>query len=148
MRQNAPRIILALALIIALGGCAGIDITTDNTHATLVLINITAREVGCEIARIEDPAASREIDRALRNFYELAYTGELSEDGIKQLNDTLAIYAVDRPTLIPNLISLLSLIDVDFNAEETMLDELRVIAPEYFDQISRGYISGFNLCMP
>jgi hypothetical protein len=138
--------ILLVAGLCILAGCAGFDITTDNTHATLVLVNITAREVGCEVASMPDPEASAEIDRALRNFYDLAQTGELSEDAIAQLNEVLGKYAVDRPTLIPNLIALMGLIDIDYNAEETALDELRVIAPEYFDAISGGYVSGFNLC--
>ena len=137
------KITIALVLTIALMvGCAGIDITTDNTHAVLVMIEIVASEAGCEVAKIPNP----EADRALRNFFILARTGELSEDAIKQLNNTLAEYTLDRPTLIPNLIRLMSLIDVDFNAEETALDELRVIAPEYFDAIERGYLSGFGLC--
>jgi hypothetical protein len=136
------RILLIAVLGIGLVGCAGIDITTDNTHAVLVILEITASEAGCEVAKIPDPAA----DRALRNFYILARTGELSNDAIRQLNETLSEYTVDRPTLIPNLIRLMSLVDVDFNAEETVLDELRVIAPEYFDAIERGYLSGFDLC--
>jgi hypothetical protein len=133
-------------MIALIAGCAGVDITTDNTHATLVLVNITAREVGCEIASISDPEASAEIDRAMRNVYDLAATGELSEDAIAQLNLVLWEHGIDRPTLLPNLISLMSLIDVDFNNEETVLDELRVLSPEYLDSIARGYVSGFNLC--
>ena len=141
MIQRLFLIILAIAFLF---GCAAVKeyvAGIDEDAAIIISSRITAREIGCEVAFSENP----EIDRALRNIYKLAESGELSQDAMDQLNDALSEHIGKRPTLIPNIIDLMELIGVRFN-ETGVAIGLGDVSPKLFEAVSKGYVSGFKTC--
>lgn len=121
-------------------GCSGFQITTDE-HTTPVLARIAARNVGCEVAKLGDP----EIDRSLRNIYDLVKTGELSQDAINQLNELSAKYTEDHPTLVADVLDLVSLFGVQFDQMDQA--EQIQIPIEVMDAVAVGYVQGYDLCL-
>ena len=81
-------VLIPLVLVFLIPGCGQIReyiANVDENKVILISAKITAREIGCEVAFSEDP----EIDRAVRNVYDLAKAGELTQDAMDQLNDAL-----------------------------------------------------------
>ena len=130
---------LFMVVLFLFVGCAGMEITTDG-HTTSILAKIAARNVGCAVANTGDLG----IDRGLRNIYSLVETGEVSDDAIKQLNELSQRYTKDYPTLVVDLLDLVSLFGVRFNPVGEA--EQIKIPPEIMDAVAKGYVSGYDLC--
>ena len=132
--------LMVLIVLFVMMGCSGWQITTDE-HTTPILVKITSRNVGCAVAKTGD----LEIDRGLRNIYTLVETGEVPVDAIKQLNELSQKYTDDYPTLVVDLLDLVSLFGIQFN---TMDEAQKVeIPPEILKAVADGYVSGFDLCL-
>jgi len=135
---------IILSAILLTFGCASTReflAGIDEDQAIIISSRITAREIGCETAFSENP----EIDRALRNIYDLAASGELSQDAMDQLNDAISAHIGNRPTLVPNIIDLMELVGVHFNDQGQAIG-LEDVSPKLFDAVAKGYVSGFDTC--
>lgn len=132
--------IFVLICVVFLTGCMKFGIR-EGDQSVPILVKMSAREIGCEVATINDP----EIDRAVRNVYKLAKTGELTQDGIDQLTDLVSERVSSRPTLIANIADLVALVGVHFDAGGYPTD-LNVVPPEVFTAAETGYLSGIRLC--
>ena len=131
-------------LLFSLTGCLSMTANENlNVAMTAALAEITAREIGYTVAETQDA----EIDRTLRNFYTLAKTGELSQDGMNQITDTLSKKIKNRPTLPKNIMSLLKLVGVRFSTDGAPIG-LDKIPPEVFEAVEFGYIDGFKSFVP
>ena len=132
---------LMLGFLFTTAGCGILSLDRiDGVRTTAILAEITAREIGYTIAETEDP----EIDRAIRNVYTLGKTGELSQDAMDQITDLIAKKMPTRPTLPQNIMSLLQLVGVRFNADGQAFG-LDKIPPEIYVAVERGYLSGIDL---
>ncbi|MHA2344222.1 MAG: hypothetical protein ACXADW_20340 [Candidatus Hodarchaeales archaeon] len=123
-------------------GCQGLQIQED--EVVPVMAGIIAKEIGCEVALSSDP----DIDMALRNAYTLARSGELSNEAVDRINDLLLKEISDRPTLIDNVFDLMRLIGVKFDARSRAAkNEVVEIPEELYNEIEKGYLRGFELCI-
>lgn len=112
---------------------------TQDPRITAALAEIAAREIGCEVAK------SPELDRAVRNLYTLAKTGEISQDAMNQVAEQAGKYVTDRPTLVPNIMSLMKLVGLQFDTNGVMTG-VGAIDPMIYDAVEAGYVSGSRMC--
>ena len=145
MIKNVLLVLFVAFIMACLQGCstareyfAGID----EDQAIVISSRILAREIGCEVKMSGDP----ELDRSLRNVYDLAATGELTQDAMNQLNEQLGKTFDNRPTLIANILDLTELVGVKFNPEGQAIG-LEEVSPKLFEAVSKGYVSGFGMCV-
>ena len=107
---------------------------------TAALAEITAREIGCEVA--DNP----QLDRIVRSLYTMAKTGEISQEIMDQIAEEAGKYT-DRPTLIPNIMSLMKLVGLRFDTNGELLG-VGTIDPVIYDAVESGYVSGVRMCTP
>jgi len=140
MKKLIP--IFCLFIIPTIAGCGLKWSLSDpgDVRTTAVLAGIAAYEIGYTVGQIEDP----EVDRAIRNVYKLAKTGELTKDGINQVTDLLTKKIPDRPTLPRNIMKLLELVGLNFDIDGNPIG-LDQIPAEVFQAVETEYIAGIEL---
>lgn len=129
------KLILVLFLV-SLFGCSGMSIDATNVGTVSILAEITARNIGCEVARDDN---SELIDRALQNIYQSVLDNELTNDAIMQLGE----YTKSRPTLAADVASLIKLLGVHTKEDSMIVNQ---VPPEVLRGIEVGYLMGIELC--
>jgi len=141
------RLFAILGLTFLLFGCAATGQVKeffagiDEDAAIVISSRILAREIGYEVCNTGDA----DLDRSLRNVYDLAKSGELSQDAMNQLNEQIGKKFENRPTLLPNIMDLMELVGVKFNSEGQAIG-LGEVSPKLFGAVANGYLSGFGMC--
>ena len=142
MKQIMLSVLLMLAVMLT--GCAQTQeffAGIDEDQAIIISSRILSREIGYEVCLSGDA----ELDRSLRNVYDLAASGELTQDAINQLNEQFSKTFDNRPTLIANVLDLTELIGVRFNPEGEAIG-LENVSPKLLEAVAKGYVSGFGMC--
>ena len=129
---------IRLLLIVLLAGCSGFQIGGDNTVATQVLVSIATRNIACEVAKIDDP----EVVRTIENLYISLKSGTVSEDALAQLSEL----TTSRPTLAADIVDLITLLGVKFDAESNKVLGVGEITPELFAAIEKAWGQGITMC--
>jgi hypothetical protein len=145
VEKEMKNLLMLLVCTSVLLGCSATKeffVGIDEDAAIIISSRILAREIGCEVKMSGDP----ELDRSLRNVYDLAATGELTQDAMNQLNEQLGKTFDNRPTLIANILDLTELVGVRFNPEGQAIG-LEEVSPKLFEAVSKGYVSGFGVCV-
>ena len=127
--------IIGLVLIVA---CAGLQFGGDNSVATQVLVSIATRNIACEIATMDDP----EVVRTIVNLYESLKSGTVSDDALAQLSDLTA----SRPTLGADIIDLIALLGVQFDAGSGLVSGVEGLDPVLFETVEKAWNQGMSMC--
>ena len=127
-----------LLIIVLLAGCSGFQIGGDNTATTQVLVSIATRNIACEVAKIDDP----EVVRTIENLYISLKSGTVSEDALAQLSEL----TTSRPTLAADIVDLITLLGVKFDAESNKVLGVGEITPELFAAIEKAWGQGITMC--
>lgn len=112
----------------------GCPLDSTDTHTVAVLAEMAARNVGLEVGKTGD----EQLDRSLRNIYQSLKTGTLTPDALVQLSNLTQF----RPTLAPDIMSLISLLGVK-NEEGSLL--VRKVPAEILAGLEKGYLQGIML---
>jgi len=123
---------------VLLAGCSGFQIGGDNTATTQVLVSIATRNIACEVAKIDDP----EVVRTIENLYISLKSGTVSEDALAQLSEL----TTSRPTLAADIVDLITLLGVKFDAESNKVLGVGEITPELFAAIEKAWGQGITMC--
>lgn len=134
--------LLVLLICFSFVFISGCRFNITDTSATAILANSLAIEVGCLVKQSGDT----ETDRALRNVYTYAKTGEIPQDAVNQLNAQLAKHMDARPTLPAQITNLVALLGVNVDAETGDVIGISEVPPEVLKATARGYNSGFAIC--
>ena len=127
-----------LLIIVLLAGCSGFQIGGDNTATTQVLVSIATRNIACEVAKMDDP----EVVRTIENLYTSLKTGAVSEDALAQLS----ALTTSRPTLAADIVDLIALLGVKFDAASNKVMGVGEITPELFTAIEKAWGQGITMC--
>jgi hypothetical protein len=143
--------LVLIATLIMLVGCSGMGKVTipplPDDVRTEILINMAAIEIGCQIKK----SGNSDLDKAFRDFYEYAKTGEIPQEVIDRLNKRLAEALKGNETLalqIPNMLKLAGLsmpLGEDSQVNVGLID-FSTVPPGQINAAVSGYNSGYEIC--
>ena len=129
MRKLLPVVLVALLI-----GCAGMQITDDQT--TIYGIETAAVVVGYYAAQQPD------IDFVLRNLYELSTTGSLTPSGVNEILERLDRNNPLEQMMIRRVLRLAELVGA--TVIDGQIVDVAGIPPRFVSAVARGYVEGYD----